>query len=85
MLFKFLYDKIIYFWKEIFVIMFMIYESIIYNILVNVWKRKEKKKLIFIENLIDNEGNWLIIKNVVFYLIWGFDLYLMKVLFYGWW
>lgn len=48
-------------------------------------KKKREKKLIFIENLIDNEGNWLIIKNVVFYLIWGFDLYLMKVLFYGWW
>lgn len=54
-------------------------------------KKKREKKLIFIENLIDNEGNWLIIKkgSVLFNMgIWfifdeSFILW-MKIMFLFW-
>lgn len=54
-------------------------------------KKKREKKLIFIENLIDNEGNWLIIKKyyVLFYMgIWfifdeSFILWMMIMFLFG--
>lgn len=56
-----------------------------------MYEKEERKKLIFIENLIDNEGNWLIIKkgSVLFNMgIWfifdeSFILW-MKIMFLFW-
>lgn len=56
-----------------------------------MYEKEERKKLIFIENLIDNEGNWLIIKKgcVLFNMgIWfifdeSFILW-MKIMFLFW-
>lgn len=39
-------------------------------------KKKWEKKLIFIENLIDNEGNWLIIKKILCFILYGDLIYI---------